>query len=557
MIILLPYIIKLSIGLAVMYLFYQLLLRRLTFYNWNRWYLLCYSIAAFFIPFIDVDHVLQQNSWTDSQMVGMIPVVDFQATTLQIEKRSGWTTEQWIIAVFIAGVMVMFTRLLIQQLSFKKLMRSASLLVNDKVRIYQVDKNIIPFSYGNSIFVNQHQHTTEELKEIIRHEFIHVKQRHTVDILWSECLVMLNWYNPFAWLIRRAVRQNLEFIADNKVLENGIDKKEYQYMLLKVIGVSHFSIAPKFNFSSLKKRIAMMNKIKTARMHLLRFMFILPLVAVLLLAFRNNYNANEPIIPGTVKYDGIIVDVSSQLPVADVSVKDSRTGLSAISDKNGYFRFDFKPGSSVLDVKLEFNHPDYHRQVAAFSLSFQNDSKTTKAVMELIGMKKGKVDENCAECFSSMSLQYADEPSRQGYKQAKEMLDSYISSGNRNGVKNSSANSIQNVEFSTPDQMIRDINGVIYLPGPADFKITQASKGNVIYKGKTWAIAEFFANHPAGGYYDVNIYSGPAAVDRFGEDGRNGVIVIGEKRPDLIATDTVPSGERLPKNVYSISIQNK
>src|SRR6185369_4807428 len=114
-----------------------------------------------------------------------------------------------------------------------------------------------------------------------------------LDILWAEFICIFNWYNPFAWLIRRAVRQNLEFIADDKVLQNGIDRKQYQYLLVKVIGNNQFSIAQKFNFSSLKKRIAMMNKMKSAGVHLLKFLFILPLVAVLLVAFRNNYEKRK------------------------------------------------------------------------------------------------------------------------------------------------------------------------------------------------------------------------------------------------------------------------
>ena len=127
----------------------------------------------------------------------------------------------------------------------------------------------------------------------MRHEFIHVKQKHSIDILWGEVLCIVNWFNPFAWLIRNAIRQNLEFIADNKVLEDGIDKKQYQYLLLKVTGNNHYSIANQFNFSSLKKRIAMMNKMRSAQMHLVKFLFILPIVAVMLLAFRRHKEIPE------------------------------------------------------------------------------------------------------------------------------------------------------------------------------------------------------------------------------------------------------------------------
>ncbi|NII25011.1 TonB-dependent receptor plug domain-containing protein [Pseudoflavitalea sp. X16] len=295
------YLLKLSISLAVVYLFYALVLRRLTFYTWNRWYLLGYSLLAFFIPFVNISPFLERGDWTNNQVVQLIPLVsNYQgAPATPSGQPDGWTL---FLLLLIAGIVIMLIRLLVQYLSFRHIRRSSQLLSGDTVKIYQVDKNIIPFSFGRSIFINQHQHNEEELKEIIRHEFIHVKQRHTVDILWGELLCMLNWYNPFVWLIRKAIRQNLEFIADHKVLEAGLDRKQYQYLLLKVVGAPAFAIASQFNFSSLKKRIAMMNKMRSAKIHLIKFLFVLPLVTILLLAFRNaaiNHKALAAIMPAT------------------------------------------------------------------------------------------------------------------------------------------------------------------------------------------------------------------------------------------------------------------
>jgi hypothetical protein len=199
---------------------------------------------------------------------------------------SSWDKWDWILLVFITGAGFLFLRFLIRCYSLWQLRRKAKLVPAEGIKLYHVNESIIPFSFGNSIFINCELHNETELQEIIRHEFVHIKQKHTIDILWAELLCMLNWYNPFAWLLKATIRQNLEFIADNKVLANGIDKKQYQYLLLKVTGNNHFSIAHQFNFSSLKKRIAMMNKMKTARIHLLRFFFILPLLAVVLLSFR-------------------------------------------------------------------------------------------------------------------------------------------------------------------------------------------------------------------------------------------------------------------------------
>jgi hypothetical protein len=288
----LQYLLKLTISLSIVYLFYQLFLRRLTFYNWNRWYLLIYSMVCFVIPFINVFTIIvNRPALRESVIVNYIPAIT-QMTPADQQAVAGAATESigWLpvaILVMATGMLVMIVRLLIQYYSFFRMRSKAVLLYEDKVKLYHIDAPVMPFSFGRGIYVNQHQHSESELKEIIRHEFIHVKQRHSLDILWSELLCILNWYNPFAWLLRYDIRQNLEFIADQQVLQTGLDRKEYQYLLLKVIGVNSFSIATNFNFSSLKRRIAMMNKTESARVHLLRFLFLLPLLVVVLLAFRN------------------------------------------------------------------------------------------------------------------------------------------------------------------------------------------------------------------------------------------------------------------------------
>jgi hypothetical protein len=292
---LIPYTLKLSIGLAFGYLLYWALLRRLTFYNWNRFYLLGVSLLAFIIPLIDISSLLHQSDLQHTQMINMIPQVDRYTLPAETINKSTADAQLSVFAavtlLMVSGMVVFAIRLLVQCLSFRKLLGNAKLIIEAPVKVYQVDAGIPPFSFINSIFINQHAHNEAELKEIIRHELIHVRQKHSADMLFAELLCLLNWYNPFAWLIRKTIRQNLEFIADEQVLKNGFDKKQYQYLLLKVIGVPQFSIATNFNFISLKKRIAMMNKDKTARVQLVRFLGIVPLLAIVLLAFRHESTA--------------------------------------------------------------------------------------------------------------------------------------------------------------------------------------------------------------------------------------------------------------------------
>ncbi|NOT52855.1 MAG: M56 family metallopeptidase, partial [Chitinophagaceae bacterium] len=369
------YLIKFSISLAAVYLFYRFVLRRITFYNWNRWYLLGYTLLSFFIAAINITPLLQENQLADNKTILWVPALDLygQGGTISntaVAASHSLSASDWILFIIAAGTIILLVRLFIQYLSFLRIRSKAQLLSGDGMRIYQVNRDIIPFSFGNSIFINQELHTEEELQKIIRHEFVHVKQRHSIDILWGEFLCIINWFNPFAWLLRNSIRQNLEFIADNKVVSNGIDRKQYQYLLLKVIGNNHFSIASKFNFSSLKKRIAMMNKLRSAKVHLLKFLFLLPVAVVMLLAFRNkderrSTNAKN-VLQDTVPVNNVkLPDAIRSLSVKQVSTapaskiaggqvvvtrKDGKTEIYDLDDNKSLSSFEKKYGVSLEEI---------------------------------------------------------------------------------------------------------------------------------------------------------------------------------------------------------------
>ena len=361
MIYLFEYIFKLSLSLAVVYAFYFFVLRRLTFYDCNRWYLLFYSVACFYIPFLDINALMNIFKIGDNQVLNSMPAFDLN--NLHLVKDTNLDQPVFIafllkiLPVFlIGGTAIFLFKLVVQYLSYLKLKRSAILINQNGVKIYQVQKAIIPFSMGNSIFINIGLNNSDELKEIIRHEFIHVKQRHSMDILFSEILCILNWYNPFAWFIRHAIRQNLEFIADNNVVKNGFDKKQYQYLLLKVIGASPYNIATAFNFSSLKKRIIMLNKIKTTRIHLIKFLFVLPLVVVLLLSFRNKQLINkvsiQPILSFNNGIDTIPNDFKLPKSVKRISINNNRISIFL---KNGSTEnFDLTNANDMIGYEKKY-----------------------------------------------------------------------------------------------------------------------------------------------------------------------------------------------------------
>jgi len=293
------YLVKFSCSLGILWLFYRMVLHSLTFYTLNRWYLLGYTLLSFLIPLVNIGPIRGEDPALQPVIIQYIPVIDnavpaATAVANRATHGNAWTTLLLLLAL---GSCLLLLRFLVRCYSLRHLRQHAVLLQKGPIKIYRVQEPVSPFSFGNAIYVNTDPHNEKEWDQIILHEYVHIRQRHTVDILFGELLVIVNWYNPFAWLIRYSIRQNLEFIADRAVLETGRDKKGYQYHLLKVVSQTRYKLANNFNFSSLKKRIVMMNKMKSTRLHLLRFLFTLPLMAILLVAFRDRLPAFRSAAP--------------------------------------------------------------------------------------------------------------------------------------------------------------------------------------------------------------------------------------------------------------------
>ncbi len=282
------YLLKASICQAIVFLFYSLLLKRMTYYTWNRYFLSIFSVLSFMVPYIDVDVFAEAQQQSTISFINQIPSIAAHPLIANYNNNLGDLNYLLILSiVYLVVFSILFLRLSIQLLSIRKIKLKATLMVDGEVKIYHLSEPILPFSFLNSIFINKDNYSKDELQKIIDHEQVHAEQKHTLDVLVTEIICIVNWFNPFVWLIRKAVRENLEFIADDGVIQKGVDKKNYQYLLLKVTGNIPSSIASNFTFSSLKNRIFMMNKTKTSGFHLLKFVLLVPMIVFLLLAFRS------------------------------------------------------------------------------------------------------------------------------------------------------------------------------------------------------------------------------------------------------------------------------
>jgi bla regulator protein BlaR1 len=278
------FLLKVNAALILFWAGYYFVLRHLTFYNLNRIYLVAAILFASLYPQINLNNFALQHQ----QIARPVEVVlNWQAPAAgfikPLTQPTYWHLVElvfWIVAFLLA------VRLLLQLFSLFKLYRASNpaRIFDHNVRVISSDAG--PFSFWKSIYVNPANHTLNDLKAILLHEQVHVNEWHTVDILLAEISTIFYWFNPGVWLMKKAVRENIEFITDRKILNAGMDSKQYQYSLVNVsFAAASNSIVNNFNISTIKKRIIMMNAKRSSKFKLTRYLVLLPVVIVLLLVF--------------------------------------------------------------------------------------------------------------------------------------------------------------------------------------------------------------------------------------------------------------------------------
>lgn len=288
---LLVYIIQVNLLLMVLYLGYFILLKNLTFYRLNRLYLLTGVGFSLLYPFLDIPTLFKRPIEPVGELLTYWP-----SLVLEKEVNKIYTLEHLIFLFFSLGLLFFLVRFIMQLFSLWRIHAHSVPDIWRGFSFRDVVFPIVPFSFLNKIYLHKAQHEEEELFDVFKHETIHVQGRHSIDIILYEILLIACWYNPFVWLMRRAVRQNLEFLTDQRVLDSGLNKELYQYSLLKVSteGVS-LELSNNFNFKQLKKRIVMMNRSRSRKIELGKYAFLLPLVILFAAAFTVS-KADEKIV---------------------------------------------------------------------------------------------------------------------------------------------------------------------------------------------------------------------------------------------------------------------
>ena len=294
----LVYILKSAACLAVFYLFYKLLMSRDTFHRFNRFALLGLLVLSSLLPLVEASvnspAAVQETMLTLEQL---LLLADIQPEGESMAAATPSATVLWLRAallVYLTGIVFFIVRNLCSLARLGRLIRQGkrealdSYLPDRKeknVRLVVHDHDIAPFSWMHWIVIAR-KDLEENGREILIHELAHIRNRHSWDLLLADLCIFVQWFNPAAWLLKQELQNIHEYEADETVLREGVNARNYQMLLIKkVVGTRLYSMANSFNHSSLKKRITMMLKEKSNPWARAKYLYILPLAALAVTAF--------------------------------------------------------------------------------------------------------------------------------------------------------------------------------------------------------------------------------------------------------------------------------
>jgi TonB family protein len=280
---LITYLLQSGAILAVLYSVYWLFLRKDTFFQVNRLYLLTSLVLALIVPFLDI------RLFTGGPIAPVIIMLDpVLITAEKIEKVASGHLSLFEITgvVYITGVVIFSLRLIIQLLQLAIVVYRNKITRHEGSKIVFVDRGYSPFSFFNLIFIRKEYYVDNKLTPVLAHEKIHINQYHTLDLILVEIAVILQWFNPFVWFLGRSMKSIHEFLADEGVLRKGFLKSEYQTLILnEAMGLQVNSLTNNFNVSLIKNRITMMTKARSASWTLAKVVIALPAFFAVLFLF--------------------------------------------------------------------------------------------------------------------------------------------------------------------------------------------------------------------------------------------------------------------------------
>ena len=385
------YSLKVAFCLIAFYLVFKLLLSKETFHTFNRWVLLLVMVVSILLPWLKL--TTAEPTAIAEGMISLESIIA-SAEVVNDDTQEGLSAIQLLFIIYIIGIAVFFLREVVSVVRLFRLIRRGTPLTAEQagvsqhgVRVVVMKNEIAPFSWFRHVVLSE-KDFRENPREILTHELAHIRLGHSWDVAVCNLLIIFQWWNPAAWLLKRELQNVHEFEADEAVINRGVDAKQYQLLLIrKSVGERLFSMANNLNHQSLKKRITMMTTKKSSPWQKAKVLVALPMAALAVVAFANpnvervaeKVETESQAVVEKAKADvagvetaaeqqtaekqevadeqgknvsvrGVVVQKEDGNPIVGVAVTVRGTKIGAVTDVDGKFHIDNVPIGSWIDV---------------------------------------------------------------------------------------------------------------------------------------------------------------------------------------------------------------
>jgi TonB family protein len=347
------YIIKSGISLTLFYLLYWLVLRNDTYFRLNRSILLASLIFSMVIPFI------RFNILPSDGIQRFMPpfVVSFNEPAVSSEQVLTYAApvraiNGWKIMglVYLTGMGFVIARLIYQAIYLQAVSHLSDKQKLDGFTLVSMNSDTMPFSYFRRIYLPTLKIDKHSASSIINHEKSHMVQRHYLDLVIIETIGILHWFNPVVWFYERSLKETHEYLADEAVLSTGENAGKYKAILVnQAMGGPVFVFTNQFNQSLIKKRIIMMNKMKSPRWAQLKALLFVPFLAALLVAFANPKTDAQTVSHGKqIAVKGQVTDQSTGMGIQGSAVIIKGTNSGTLTDAKGEYTIEVNDPLATL-----------------------------------------------------------------------------------------------------------------------------------------------------------------------------------------------------------------
>jgi len=312
-----------TISSIIFYALYHFFLRKESFHQFNRFYLLCSLVISLLIPFVRFS--IPMGTKTTSNFSEIITYIQLPEITITAQNASIWNIAQLCTYIYLLGVVVFTSLFIIKVVKISSLISQSKKNRKENYIYVEYEANNAPFSFFNYIFINSNAYNQEDKEQILLHEQIHVRQRHSWDLIFTELAGIVLWFNPIIFLYKRSIQITHEYLADHRVLQQGIEEGVYLNLLLRQlvfpdisVGARHFAtpLGHHFNYLLTKNRFKMLKNQNFSKWAFAKVILVLPFIALpimlnsksikeVLIAKENHSTNSSGILPSTVEDDNV------------------------------------------------------------------------------------------------------------------------------------------------------------------------------------------------------------------------------------------------------------